>query len=94
MGSSAYHLNLPTNIKIHPVFHVSRLKGLLGSDDNQVSTKTLANFEDLASKPHMPDKILNSRIKILRSKKNREFKIKWMDGSIDDSTWEREDSVI
>ena len=76
IGSSAYHLNLPTHIKIHPVFHASHLKELLGSEDNPVSTKTLVNFEHLASKPHMPDKILDSRIKTLRSKQIGEFKIK------------------
>jgi hypothetical protein len=63
IGSSAYCLDFPANIKIHPVFHVSRLKELLGSHDNPVSTQTLVTLEDLASKPHMPERILNSRTK-------------------------------
>jgi hypothetical protein len=90
IGSSAYCLDLPAGVDVHPVFHVSRLKELLGSDDNMVTIKDLVVHEDLASKPHSPEKILDSRIKNLRSKQIREFKIKWMDQSICDATWERE----
>jgi hypothetical protein len=65
--SSAYHLNLPPGVDIHPVFHVSHLKELLGFNDNMVTSKDLVIYEDLASKPYSPEKILDSRTKILRS---------------------------
>jgi hypothetical protein len=55
-----------------------------------VTIKDLVVHEDLASKPHSSEKILDSRIKNLRSKKIREFNIKWLDKYICDATWERE----
>ena len=94
IGSSAYRLALPDGVGIHPVFHVSRLKELLGSGDNTVTTETLVSSEDLSSKPHVPEKILDVKTKKLRTKEIREFKIKWMDKSIKDATWEREKTLI
>ena len=49
--------------------------------------------KDFSSKPHKPERILDSETKRLRSKHIQEFKIKWMDGSIKDATWEREDAL-
>ena len=93
IGSSAYRLELPEGVRVHLVFHVSRLKQLLGSQDNVVSIDDLVTLEDLSYKPHEPERILHSRTKKLRTKQIREFKIKWMDKTIDDSTWEREDAL-
>ena len=55
MGSSAYRLALPDGVEIHPVFHVRRQKELLGSGDNTVTTETLVTFEELSTKPHVPE---------------------------------------
>ena len=44
-----YRLTLPNGVEIHPIFHVSRLKELLGSCNNTITTKTLVTSEDLAS---------------------------------------------
>ena len=63
IGSSAYRLDLPDGVEIHLVFHVSRLKELLGSADNTVTTETLVTSEELASKPHVPERILNVKTK-------------------------------
>ena len=93
VGSSAYHLALPRNVGIHPVFHVSRLKPFLGSGDNTITIQDLVTLEDFSYKPHVPERILDSRTKRLRSKEIRLFKIKWMDKPIDDATWEREHSL-
>ena len=79
IGSSPYHLDLPPDIKVYLIFHVSLLKELLGSGDNSVSLVTL---EDLSSKPQKLETILNSSIKGLHFKYIQEFKIKWMDSSI------------
>ena len=60
IGSSIYRLDRPIGIKVHLVFHVTRLKELLGSDDSSFSIKTLVTLEDLSSKPHEPERILDS----------------------------------
>ena len=62
IGSLDYHLDLPIGIKVYYVFHVSNLKGLLGWEYNSFSIKTLASFEDLASKPHKLERILDSKL--------------------------------
>ena len=83
-----YFISLPNDLEIHTILNVSHLKELLGFDNNTVTTKTFVTFEDLASKPHVPKKILDVKTKHLHSKNIREFKIKWMDKSIKDYTWE------
>ena len=93
IGSLAYRLALPDGVGIHPVFHVSRLKELLGSGDNTVTTETLVTSEELSSKPHVLERILDVKTKNLRTKIIREFKIKWMDKSIKDVTWEHENTL-
>ena len=50
-------------VEIHPVFHVSRLKELLGSGNNTVTTETLVTSEELSSKPHVPERILDVKTK-------------------------------
>ena len=93
VGSSAYNLALPHGVGIHPIFHVSHLKEFLGSDDNTFTLHDLVTFEDLSYKPHVPEQILDSRTKLLCSKNICQFKIKWMDKTIDYATWEREDTL-
>ena len=63
IGSSAYHFELPADIKVHPVFHASHLKELFGFDNNSVSIKTVVTLEDLSSKPHRLERILDSKTK-------------------------------
>ena len=46
--SSSYFLALLDGVEIYLVFHVSRLKELLGSSDNTVTTETLVTSKDLA----------------------------------------------
>ena len=93
IGSSAYRLALPDGVGIYLVFHVSRLKELLGSSDNTVTAETLVTSEGLSSKPHLPERILDVKTKMLRIKEIKEFKIKWMDKSIKDATWERKNTL-
>ena len=75
------------------ILFFSRLEELLGSGDNTVTTENLVTSEELSSKPHLPERILDVKTKKLRTKEIREFKIKWMDKSIKDATWEHEKTL-
>ena len=48
--------------------YVSHLKELLGSSDNTITTKTLVTSEELSSKAHVPETILDVKKKHLCSK--------------------------
>ena len=78
IGALAYFLDRLASIKVHLVFH-------LGFDDNSVFVKTLITFDDLASKPHRPKRILDSKTKLLHSNHIQEFKVIWMDDYIEDA---------
>ncbi len=55
VGSSAHHLALPHGVGIHSVFHLSRLKEFLRSDDNTVTFHDLVTFKDFSYKLHVPE---------------------------------------
>ena len=93
IGSTTYCLALPDGVEIHPNFHVSHLKELLGSDDNTVTIETLITSKELSSTPHVPKINLDAKTKHLHSKIILEIKIKWIDKSIKDTTWERENTL-
>ena len=93
IGPNAYRLDLPPHVMVHPVFHVSRLKEALGGDDNIVTPTNLTTLEDTRFVPHEPERILDHRIKKLRSREIHEYKIKWKDRVEEDSTWERVDTL-
>ena len=73
--------------------HWTHYRLRLGSGDNTVTTETLVTSEELSSKPCVPKRILDIKTKKVCSKRIREFKIKWMDKSIKDATWERENTL-
>ena len=66
---------------------------MLGFGNIIVTTETLVNFEDLASEPHVPERILDVKMKHLHFKIMREFKIKWTDKSIKGVKWEQEHTL-
>ena len=80
------HFHFNTN----GVYFFSEKKNLLGSSDITITTKTLVTFDDLASKQHVLERILDVKMKHLHSKIIWELKIKWIDKSIRDATWERD----
>ena len=66
IGSSVYHHVFPYGVEIHPGFHVSRLQELLGfGDHNTFAIEILVTYEDLASKSHVPQNILDVKTKHL-----------------------------
>ena len=78
---------------VHPVFHVSRLKEMIGYDDNVVPPSNLSTLDDDNFSPHELEKILDHRARNLRSKVVHRYKVKWKDRLEEDSTWETEETL-
>ena len=78
--------------KIHPVFHVSCLKQVLG---NQTTVQTeLLEFIEEGSILVKPETILDRRTCQLRNHTITEVLIQWHDLALKDATWETPTSYI
>ena len=59
VGPVAYKLELPATSKVHPVFHVSRLRRRLYNEDNVVDHGVLVEYTEPPVQTHEPEKILD-----------------------------------
>ena len=50
------YLALPEGCKVHPIFHVGRLKRKLGDDDNLIGDEVLVELIEPSTLPHEPEK--------------------------------------
>ena len=89
-----YKLDLPSSSRVHPVFHVSWLKKLIG---NKIPIKTIFPiFSELDEEGQVilkPEQIMETRTKQLHNRAITEYLIKWKNLSIENSTWEDETFV-
>jgi hypothetical protein len=85
-GEVAYELNLPTNARIHPVFHVSQLKPKLGSNNVAVPTLPLVNRNGIIQPE--PVALLDRRSRAQDNMAITEVLIRWVGQSPEDATWE------
>jgi hypothetical protein len=82
----AYKLELPASSRIHPVFHISCLKKVIG-DKIPVQTR----FPEIDEEGKIilePEAITDTRIHQLRNRSISEYLIKWRKLPAKDSTWE------
>ncbi|MCO5595967.1 hypothetical protein L7F22_050019 [Adiantum nelumboides] len=89
IGTVAYTLALPSDVTVHPVFHVSRLKEKLGESDNIVPIEENV-WEDIQTDyiPHEPEVVLDQRTRHSRRSAYDEYLIKWKGQSERFATWE------
>ena len=93
IGTIAYRLALPPNMSgVHEVFHVSMLGKYTPDpahvvDWGQIEDDTDGTFEE------GPVCILDSRDQVLRRKTVRLVRVLWRHYGVEDSTWEREDTM-
>ena len=86
IGTMAYKLELPTSSRVHPVFHVSCLKKVIG---DKIPVQTILPELDEEGKIILdPDVVTETRIHQLRNRSISEYLIKWKNLPIEDSTWE------
>jgi len=84
IGSVAYKLELPTEARIHPVFHVSQLKKKLGKLIQVQNQMPSHNIEVIKE----PEVILERRMVNRLGKAVSEVLVKWKQLPVDDASWE------
>ena len=93
MGIVAYRLALPPSMSgVHEVLHVSMLRGYTPDpahvvDWGQIEVDTDGTFEE------GPVYIVDSRYQVLRLKTVRLVRVLWRHCGVEESTWEREDTM-
>ena len=93
VGTVAYRLALPHNmLGVHEVFHISMLRKYTPNpvhvvDWGQIEVDTNGTFEE------GPVCILDSRDQVLRRKTVRLVRVLWRHYGLEESTWEREDTM-
>jgi hypothetical protein len=86
VGKFAYQLALPNQSKLHPVFHVSCLKKVIGTRC-QIQT----NLPELAEEGSIwlqPKVVLDQCKRRLRQRTIKEVLVQWKDMTPADATWE------
>ena len=93
VGTVAYRLALPPSmIGVHEVFHVSMLREYTPDpahvvDWEQIEVDTDGTFEE------GPVCIVDSRDRVLRRKTVRLVRVLWLHYGVEESMWEREDTM-
>jgi hypothetical protein len=91
IGTMAYKLELPASSRVHPVFHVSCLKKVIG---DKIPVQTILPELDEEGKMILePEAITDTRIRQLRNRSISEYLIKWRRLPAEDSTWEDESFI-
>jgi len=86
LGSVAYELDLPSDARIHPVFHVSCLKKKLGLHITPLST--LPPIDAAGEIRPEPEELLARRMVKRHGKAATEVLVRWLGASSADATWE------
>ena len=91
VGKVAYQLDLPSNLKLHDVFHVSLLQEYRADGTVQPPPPILIEGEE----EFEVDRILDHRDKSVNSRRtSREYLVKWFGYGPEHNTWEPESSLV
>eukprot|EP00253_Pinus_taeda_P009118 PITA_09118 len=77
--------------RLHPVFHVSWLKKVIG--DKLAVQKILPELDEEGNIILEPEAVIEARSRQLRNRSISEYLIKWKNLSAEDSTWEDENFI-
>ena len=90
IGQLAYRLQLPENLGgMHDVFYVSRLRKYNPDPQHVLSVEEMDVQEDLTF-TEKPVKILDRKVKALRTKTVPLVKVLWQYHDVEEATWETE----
>ena len=86
VGQVAYQLALPSQLKLHHVFHVSCLKKVIGAKC-QIQTN-LPELAEEGSTWLQPEEVLDHREHRSCQRTIKEVLVQWKDTTLADATWE------
>ncbi|XP_070010648.1 uncharacterized protein [Nicotiana sylvestris] len=93
IGQVAYRLELPPEMSlVHPVFHVSMLKKVVGDPSTIVPIEDIEVNEEL-SYEEIPVAILDRQVRKLRNKEVASVKVLWQSQQVEEATWEAESEM-
>ncbi|XP_070009832.1 uncharacterized protein [Nicotiana sylvestris] len=93
IGQVAYKLELPPEMSlVHPVFHVSMLKKVVGDSSAIVPIEAIEVNEEL-SYEEIPVAILDKQVLKLRNKEISFVKVLWRNQQVEKATWETEEEM-
>ena len=84
----AYKLELPTHSKVHPVFHVSRLRKRLMGQERPVDNSVMVEYVEPPILPHEPERVLDYHMLRTCHQVWKQDLIKWKDLPEEGSTQE------
>ncbi|XP_073124289.1 uncharacterized protein [Henckelia pumila] len=88
VGTLAYRLALPPNLAgVHNVFHVSMLRKYISNPSHVLNLEPLLTYEE------RPDRIMGRQERRLRNKTIPMVKVKWLNHSDEEATWETEANI-
>ena len=88
IGTMAYKLGLPVASRVHPIFHVSCLKKVIG---DKLPVQTILPELDKEGKIILePEAITKTRTQQLQNRSISKYLIKWNNLSTEYSTWQDE----
>ena len=86
IGTMAFKLELPSSSRVHPVFHVSCLKKVIG--ENVPVQKIFLELDEEGKIILVPRAITETRTQQLRNRSISEYLIKWKNLPAEGFTWE------
>ena len=93
VGQVAYRLQLPASLGgMHDVFHVSRLRKYYPDPQHILETEEIGLQEDMTYE-EKPVKILDRKVKMLKTKSIPMVKVLWKYHDIREATWETEEQM-
>ncbi|XP_070023189.1 uncharacterized protein [Nicotiana sylvestris] len=93
IGQVAYKLELPPEISlVHPVFHGSMLKKIVGDPSVIVPIGAIEVNEEL-SYEEIPVAILDRQVQKLRTKEIASVKVLWRNQQVEEATWETDEEM-
>lgn len=91
IGQVAYKLDMPPTRRIHPVFHVSQLKKVVGTTPVAPTlSPQLSSDLELMVEPEM---LLDARSRTLGDTAHTEVLVKWVNMPLFEATWERAEVI-